>query len=455
MVNVRLAKPARARRPRPLLVALALAAAPAARAAPPPDLAEGEGLEPPRSAVPLESARAAASGEASSPDLPEAPAARLHLWGYGEVYYTRPTRRPQDSQADLARAVFGIGYAFSERTTFNSEYEVEHAVASSSDVGEFEVEQFYVEHEWAPYAILRGGLILMPFGLLNEHHEPTHFYGVQRNFVETLIIPSTWREGGVELAGHTDLGLSFAAGVTTGFDLSKWSYDSPYPPYHTALALEDSGVAPLQATHQELALANAEQLSVHLALDYQGLPGLLLGGAAFYGGAVKAPAAPDEPIPGHEEVLLYEGHARYTGLGLDVSALYAEGAISDTAAANAGHPGSVNPIPARFYGAFLQVAYAEGVGGSSWRLVPFARLEHYDLGSHYEGTSGPNLPTGLVPLSAAPGDTGLWPTPHDTVATLGVNLALGANVVVKADYQTFDANQDFRRFDLGLGLSFE
>ena len=51
-------------------------------------------------------------------------------------------------------------------------------------------------HEFAPWAILRGGLFLMPFGLLNEHHEPTIFYGVQRNFVETVIIPSTWREGG-------------------------------------------------------------------------------------------------------------------------------------------------------------------------------------------------------------------------------------------------------------------
>jgi hypothetical protein len=30
----------------------------------------------------------------------------------------------------------------------------------------------------------------MPFGLLNEHHEPTNFYGVQRNFVETLITSS-------------------------------------------------------------------------------------------------------------------------------------------------------------------------------------------------------------------------------------------------------------------------
>ena len=46
---------------------------------------------------------------------------------------------------DLARAVFGIGYQFDDRTEFNSEYEVEHAVASADDVGEFEVEQFYVD----------------------------------------------------------------------------------------------------------------------------------------------------------------------------------------------------------------------------------------------------------------------------------------------------------------------
>ena len=47
----------------------------------------------------------------------------------------------------------------------------------------------------------------MPFGLLNENHEPTNFYGVQRNFVETLIIPSTWREGGFNLHGDTAGGL--------------------------------------------------------------------------------------------------------------------------------------------------------------------------------------------------------------------------------------------------------
>jgi TolA-binding protein len=74
----------------------------------------------------------------------------LSLWGYGEVYYTRPIHQPSRSQADLARAVFGIGYTFDERTSFNSEYEVEHAVSSSSDPGEFEVEQFYVDHQPTP-----------------------------------------------------------------------------------------------------------------------------------------------------------------------------------------------------------------------------------------------------------------------------------------------------------------
>jgi len=69
----------------------------------------------------------------------------LRLWGYGEMYYTDPTRDGNKAQADLARAVFGLGYSFDERTEFNSEYEVEHAVASASDAGEFEVEQFYAD----------------------------------------------------------------------------------------------------------------------------------------------------------------------------------------------------------------------------------------------------------------------------------------------------------------------
>src|SRR5262249_49475236 len=136
---------------------------------------------------------------------------------------------------------------------------------------------------------LRAGLFLLPFGFINEHHEPTHFYGVQRNFVETLIIPTTWREGGVSFRGDADFGLAWSAGLTTGVNLAHWDFAPQFPPFSTALELENNGSAPLQATHQELALASARHLAQYIALDYFGLPGLNVGGAAFTGKAQQAP----------------------------------------------------------------------------------------------------------------------------------------------------------------------
>jgi Sec-independent protein translocase protein TatA len=377
----------------------------------------------------------------------------LRFWGYGEAYYTDPTSARKESQFDLARAVFGIGYQFDQRTEFNSEYEVEHAVSSATDVGEFEVEQFYVDRRLNDAVTVRAGLFLMPFGLLNEYHEPTNFYGVQRNFVETLIIPSTWREGGFNLHGSTDSGFGWNVGLTTGFDLSKWDFAPEFPTYRNALTLEDNDVAPLQATHQELALANAQHLSQYLALSYFGIPGLTLGAAVTTGDAVPVPAPPNAPIPGNERVTLWEAHARWTPARWDLSALYARGTFSNTALANVANPGSPNPLPASFYGYFVQAAYKLWQQGD-YAFNPFARFERYNMGASYEGTTGPVVPLGIVPLSAAPGDYGTWPLNHDRVWTVGANFYLGQHLVLKTDYQWFQENVNFKRFDLGLGLAF-
>ena len=114
---------------------------------------------------------------------------------------------PIATQADLARAVIGFGYRFDERTRFVSEFEWEHAVTSADDQGEAEVEQFYVERSFTPKLAGRAGVFLIPSGMLNVAHEPTQYFGVTRNFVDTAIIPSTWREGGVALTGVTDFDL--------------------------------------------------------------------------------------------------------------------------------------------------------------------------------------------------------------------------------------------------------
>ena len=420
--------------------------APSSSAAPPAPVVSG--------ATPSATPGATAAPGATTASASAAGAfSNVRLWGYGEIYYTRPTRDPRKTQADLARAVFGIGSSFDSRTEFNSEFEVEHAIASSTDAGEFEVEQFYVDRQLSDAATLRAGLFLMPFGLLNEHHEPTIFYGVQRNFVETLIIPSTWREGGVNVHGDIAQGISWNAGLTTGFDLSKWNYAPQFPLYTTALDIVRSGAAPLQATHQELVLANARDLSQYIALGYYGVPGLSLGAAISTGKAVKIPAPPNTPILGSQRVTLWEAHARWTPAKFDLSALYAHGSISNLGAANALNPGSPNPIPSEFYGYFAQAAYGLWEHGD-YRLAPFVRWERYDMGSRYAGTAGPVVPSGLVPLSGTPGDNGYWPHNRDRVRTVGANFYTTPHVVFKADYKWFDLNTDFNRFDLGLGLNF-
>ncbi len=169
---------------------------------------------------------------------------------------------------------------------------------------------------------------------------------MQRNFVETLIIPSTWREGGIGLHGATDTGFEWHAGVTTGLDLSKWNFTPASAQYRTALELAANSIAPMQATHQEMALANAGHLSEYAALNYRGVPGLTLGGTYFTGGV--APALPS--LPDNQRVALWETHARYQPGKLDVEALYARGSFSNTAGTNAQFPGATNPIPSRFDG---------------------------------------------------------------------------------------------------------
>jgi hypothetical protein len=371
----------------------------------------------------------------------------LSLWGYGEIYYTHPTHVATDTQFDLARAVFGIGYRFDDRTVFNSEYEVEHAVASAADKGEFEVEQFYVDHQLTPWASIKGGLFLMPFGLLNEHHEPTNFYGVQRNFVETLIIPSTWREGGFGLHGNTEIGLKWDVGVTTGLDLGGWEINPEDPQYRTALELEDNGVAPMQATHQELSLANAHHVSQYLSVNYGGIPGLLAGAAIFTGEAT-VPSVP-AGLPS-QRVTLWEGHTRWTPGAAEISAVYARGRISNTATFNLDNAGASNPLPSEFLGYYLQGAYTVWEDGNGYRLAPFARWEHYDMGASFDG-----IPAGSTTVPAGLAADGRpWPQPRDRVWTFGANFYVTPHVVLKLDYQTFDVNKDLTRFDLGLGLSF-
>jgi len=357
--------------------------------------------------------------DAAAPSAPAGPA--TVITSYGEINYNRPVHAPQNGQADVRRLVLGFQHRFDERTKLVTELEVEHAVASASDKGEVAVEQAYIERQLTPLLALRAGLFLMPVGLLNENHEPTAFYGVERNFVETAIIPSTWREGGVQGVASFDNGLTAQGGLSTSFDLNKWD-----------AASTEGRESPLSAIHQELSQARSRDLAVFGALNWRGVPGLLLGGSVFSGQGTQGQASTTARIT------LWDAHARWTPGRWDLSTVYARGDISNTAALNAPLVGNPTLIPKTFDGFYLQGAYKLWSRGD-YALSPFVRWERFNTASAYA-----DLGAGLTPAAAR----------AERVTTLGANFVVSPGVVLKADWQRFREAPDLDRVNLGLGWSF-
>jgi len=350
------------------------------------------------------------------------------LGGYGEINYNSRTiaddaTADSTPKIDLRRFVIFLGHKYSEDLHFYSELEVEHAVASSEDKGEVELEQAFIDYRLGDSANLKTGLFLIPLGILNETHEPPTYYGVERNFVETLIIPSTWREGGIGIYGEAAQGLRYDLGVTTGFDAGK--IDNP-----------NAGIA---SAHQELQFANASDLSVYGALNYLGLPGLRLGGGVFTGNTGQDGASNPLLRGVSARLTLWDLHGQYRAGNLELQAVYARGTLGDAdkvAAALIAASGDPTLIaPKMFYGWYGQIAY------HVWKkndadVAPFIRYERYNTQE-----------------KIAEGYTAN-PLDDETVTTVGANVNIHPQVVFKVDYQRFKTDSDKNRYDLGLGYMF-
>ncbi|MFO1304119.1 MAG: hypothetical protein U1F54_10330 [Burkholderiales bacterium] len=355
----------------------------------------------------------------ASPDSPA-----TTIFGYGEASYSYYPRNQAQTTANLDRLVLGIGHRFNDKARFVGEIEVENAVSSADDSGEVAVEQAYVEYSFTPGISGRAGLFLIPSGILNTAHEPTQYFGVQRNFVETSIIPTTWREGGIGVTGVTDAGWTWDVGITTGFNLASWDPTS-----------DEGKASPLGSIHQELSLAKAANLSGYAAVNWRGYPGLLVGGSVFYGKAgQKQPDFPSQDAA----VTLAEAHARYTTGPFDLQALYAYGHISDTAPYNLTIVGNPTLVPEAFFGWYLQGAWYAWTSGDL-QLAPFVRYEQFNTGWKYA-----SLGAGLTPDAL----------PTEKVTTLGANFYVTPNIVLKADYQWFASDSNANRFQLGVGFNY-
>ena len=131
------------------------------------------------------------------------------IGGYGEVLYNQPTNL--NGELDVQRLVMLFGYKFDDRVQFVTEIEFEH-------VKEVYVEQAFVNYSVANGLNIRAGLMLVPMGIVAEFHEPTTFNGVERPSMDKYIVPTTWREIGIGVAGRVDaLSLRYQAYLFNGF----------------------------------------------------------------------------------------------------------------------------------------------------------------------------------------------------------------------------------------------
>jgi hypothetical protein len=143
--------------------------------------------------------------------------------GYGELHLNKLKNRKaggtNKDELDLHRFVIFMGHEFNEQIRFFSELEVEHAMAKDTATGSsgvVAVEQAYLDFTVSDALSVKAGMMVMPVGIISETHEPPTFYGVERNPVETNIIPTTWREGGVALTTRMDGALTTDIAITSG-----------------------------------------------------------------------------------------------------------------------------------------------------------------------------------------------------------------------------------------------
>ena len=334
----------------------------------------------------------------------------ISLGGYGEVHYNNleadDSSRDVD-EADLHRFVIFVGKEFRDDLRFVSEFEIEHGGVESDGSplgGEVEVEQAYVEYDIADSSQVRGGVFLVPTGLINETHEPPTFYGVERNDVENIIIPATWWEIGAGGTHHWSNGLSADVAVHTGLNIPTTG----------------GNLGRIRSGRQKASQANASNLAYTGRLKYTGIQGLELAASLNY---QQDASQDDDAVNGLiDDAVLYSFHAAYNRGPFGFRALYAEWDIN----------GDIKNLAGDLDEQF------------GWYVEPsFKPLDWLGLYARYEEIEGARVQDQFDQW-----EVGLnwWPHP---------------DVVVKADYRDRSHDpeaeiqgRDFDGFDLGIGYMF-
>ncbi len=344
-------------------------------------------------------AEAGASSDGGQPGWWE----RTSLGGYGELHYNGG----DVDELDLHRFVLFLGHEFNDRFRLATEIEIEHALAGDGAPGEVEIEQAFIEYDINANFVTRAGVFLIPAGILNETHEPPTFFGVERNRVESEIIPTTWWEAGAGLTGRFGTGLSFDVAATGGLNTP----------------ITGGSAFRIRSGRQKVAESIAKDPALTGRLRWTGIPGVELGVTGQWQSDITQSQL-------GISAALVEAHADILIDGWGLRALYARWKLED------GAPGTGPAALGRDvqYGWYVEPSYRFPV--ASWgQLGVFARYSQLD---NFAGNS--------VSTRVSQFDIGVnyWPIP---------------DIVLKADFQWAKrpaaiAADDDNRLNVGIGWQF-
>ena len=340
--------------------------------------------------------------------------------GYGEMLLENFNDASESGAAgapttrlDVLRAVLYAGYRFDDKFLFNSEIEVEHG-------NEIFVEFAYVDYQANEHLTVRGGLVLLPLGLVNEFHEPNVFLGAKRPETEQRILPATWRENGAGVLGSIGI-LNYRAYVTNGFNGTGYTS------------------AGLRGGRQRGIQARAANLAFSGRVDLTPTPGVTGGIGVYHGGAGQEQVVLDN-VRLDLDTTVVEVHAQTQIRGLDLRGLFAQASLDQAGDASRAlrlAPGA--PLAETMRGGYVQLGYnVLSQFNVPLAVTPYLRYEVVDT-QH-------RVPAGFTRDLSRDG----------TLKTLGVEFKPIPNVVLKTDYQWIanQAGTGRDQFNVNLGYAF-
>lgn len=349
----------------------------------------------------------------------------ISFGGYGEMLYENYAARTDASirtqtrdKVDMLRGVLYTGYKYNDRVLFNSEIEFEHG--STGLGGEASVEFAYLDFLVKPNVGIRGGLLLVPMGLVNEQHEPTTYLTARRSTVENNIIPTTWREMGIGAFGEHGP-VSWRAYLVNSIRGDRFAA---------------SGI---RGGRQKGANAQIEDIAFTGRLDWEPIAGTIAGGSFFVGDTGQGSTVAGSVVDG--KLTMFDLHAETQFRGATLRGLWTRAMIDDAARLNTlgGHTGN------RGVGEVLGGWYVEGgydlstlLNFGERSLTPYVRYEHLNTQRR--------VPVGWTRN----------PANDQRVLTYGIQFRPVPQTVIKADYQNFDneAGTGLDQWNIALGYIF-